>query len=306
MPRLARKKSNESIYHVMCRSISEIKLLKDEEDKLTYIGLIKKYKRLHNFLIYSYCFMDNHLHLIVDSNGADISHIMHGINFCYARYFNKKYTRHGHLFQDRFKSKIITTDRYLVTASAYIHNNPTDIEGYCNCPEKYKFSSLAVYLGLANDPFELIDPDFVLSLFANSPKQAREQYYKFVFKCSTNDIEGRDIEFEDEGTLYVNQRIILARNIEASKIIEFVSNNTNTPTAMFYAKHSRNSTIARALLVVLLKSTCNLNSPKICSLLGNITQANVSRLAGIGLKLIATNEKFSQIFEKGLRISEVM
>jgi putative transposase len=304
MPRLARKKSNESIYHVMCRSISEIKLLKDEEDKLAYINLIKKYKRLHNFLIYSYCFMDNHLHLIVDSNGADISQIMHGINFSYARYFNQKYKRHGHLFQDRFKSKIIETDRYLVTASAYIHNNPTDIEGFGNCPEKYRFSSLAVYLGLTNDPFELVDPIFVLSLFANSPKQARESYYKFVFECSNNNTE--DIEFENEGTLYANQRIILARNIEASKIIEFVSDNTNTPKAMFYAKHSRNSTAARALLVVLLKSSCNLNSPKICSVLGNITQANVSRLAGIGLNLIATNEKFSLIFEKGLRISEVI
>ena len=295
MPRLARIKSSESIYHVMCRSISEVKLLKDDEDKIKYISFIKFYKNLYKFKVYSYCFMDNHLHLIVDSNGADISKIMHGINFSYARYFNRKYKRHGHLFQDRFKSKIIATDSYLMTASAYIHNNPTDIDGFGDCPEKYKYSSLAVYLGLMDDSFELVDSSFILDIFGANPKQARERYYKFVFKCNINEKE--DIEFENEGTLYASQRIILTRNLEAEHIIEYVSINTNTPKAMFYTKHSKKHTNARALLVALLKNSCNYNSTKICTLLGNITQANVSRLSGIGVRLIEINENYRMIFE---------
>jgi putative transposase len=299
MPRLARKKSNESIYHVMCRSISEINLLNDDEDKLKYISLIKKYKKLYKFNIYSYCFMKNHLHLILDSNGADISRIMHGINFSYARYFNKKYKRHGHLFQDRFKSKIIDTDRYLITASAYIHNNPTDIEGFASNPEKYKFSSLAVYLGIINDPFGLVDSSFVLSLFGKNLKQVREQYYKFVFKCNNNIKE--DIEFENEGTLYASQRIILERNLEAEQLIEYVAQYANVSKATIFAKYGRKGTGTRALLVVLLKSLCNFNSRKICEVLGNITQANVSRLAGIGLGLMETDEKFRILFEEGVK-----
>ena len=296
MPRKAREKSHESIYHIMCRSISEIKLLKDEEDKLKYIELIKKYKNLHKFNIYSYCFMDNHLHLIIDSNGADISEIMHGINFSYAGYFNKKYKRHGHLFQDRFKSKIIATDGYLMAASAYIHNNPTDIEGYGSCPEEYIYSSLAVYLGLRSDPFELVESTFVLSMFGSNLKQARERYYELVFKCNSK--EKQDIEFENEGTLYASQHIILARNLEADQVMEYVARSTNTPKAMFYTKYSKKITKVRALLVILLKNSCNFNSARICSYLGNITQANVSRLSGIGLKLIETNESCSQIFER--------
>ena len=59
--------------------------------------------------------MDNHAHLLIDANGADISKVMHGINFSYAMYFNKKYEREGHLFKDRFKSKIVDDDRYLKT-----------------------------------------------------------------------------------------------------------------------------------------------------------------------------------------------
>jgi putative transposase len=303
MPRIARKKTNESIYHIMCRSISEIKLLKDEEDKLKYLEYVKNYQKIHKFIVYSYCLMDNHVHLIIDSNGADISQIMHGINFSYARYFNRKYKRHGHLFQDRFKSKIVDTDRYLLTASAYIHNNATDIDGFDNCPENYKFSSLAVYLGLMNDPFELIDSNYVLALFGNNLKQARERYYQFVFKCD-NKIE-QDIEFENEGTLYQSQRIILARNIDAEQIIKYVSQNTNTSKPMLYAKYNRKITKAKALLVILLKNYCNFNSIKICSVLGNVTQANVSRLAKVGLELIKTNEKYNMIFEGFFNIVNV-
>lgn len=299
MPRLARQKTNESIYHVMCRSISEIKLLKDDEDKLKYISLLNSYKSLHKFKIYSYCFMENHLHLIIDANGADISQFMHGINFSYACYFNKKYKRHGHLFQDRFKSKIIATDNYLVTASAYIHNNPTDIFGFETCPEKYKYSSLAVFLGLSHDSFGLVDPEFVLSLFGRHPKQARRRYYQFVFKCNIK--EKKEIEFEEEGTLYDSQRIILARNLEAKQIMDYVAQTTNTPRAMLLAKHNKKHTKARALLVILLKNACNYNSAKICAELGNITQSNVARLTGVGVRLIEENEDFGLIFESVYR-----
>ena len=118
----------------MCRSISEINLFKDDSDKRKYMALIKKYQRLFKFKVYGYCLMNNHVHLIIDANGSDISKVMHGINFSYAQYFNKRHKRHGHLFQDRFKSKIINNKRYLFAVSAYVHNNPTNIPEYNNCP----------------------------------------------------------------------------------------------------------------------------------------------------------------------------
>ena len=115
MARKARLKSGDAIYHIMCKSISEVNLFRDSEDKEKYLSLTKKYKKLYNVKIYGYCLMDNHAHLLIDANGADISKVMHGINFSYAMYFNKKYEREGHLFKDRFKSKIVDNDRYLKT-----------------------------------------------------------------------------------------------------------------------------------------------------------------------------------------------
>lgn len=65
------------------------------------------YQENYGFKVYGFCLMDNHAHFIIDVNGADISNIMHSINFKYAQVYNRKHKRHGHLFQDRFKSKIV-------------------------------------------------------------------------------------------------------------------------------------------------------------------------------------------------------
>ena len=296
MPRIARQKTFESIYHVMCRSISEIDMYTDDDDKLKYIFYIKKYQRIYKFKIYSYCFMSNHVHLIIDTNGADISKIMHGINFSYAQYYNRIHKRHGHLFQDRFKSKIIKYNNYLITASAYIHNNPKHIAEYATCPEKYEYSSLPIYLGLKRDPHDLLDANFILRLFGDNPKSAIKAYYSFVLKCDNDSIY--DIEFENEETFYVCQRKIIARSTIFKTIIEYVAKKTNTEKAILHTKNNKSATEARALLVLLMKSLCNYNSREICAYIGNITQTNVSRLIGIGLNLIKENPTYMNIFEE--------
>ena len=79
MPRKAREKTKDAIFHIMARSISEVDLFKDKDDKLKYISLVKKYQKLYKFRVYGYCLMDNHVHMIIDANGADISEIMHSI-----------------------------------------------------------------------------------------------------------------------------------------------------------------------------------------------------------------------------------
>ncbi len=83
MPRRAREKNAESIYHVMCRSVSEYQLFRDEEDKTYYLGLLKRYIDRYKCRIYAYCLMDSHLHLQLDPRGFDISRFMHSANVAY-------------------------------------------------------------------------------------------------------------------------------------------------------------------------------------------------------------------------------
>jgi putative transposase len=297
MPRMARVKTQDSIFHVICRSISEVDLFKTRDDKLKYISLIIKYQKVHNFKVYGYCLMDNHLHLLIDVNGADISTIMHSINFSYAQYFNWTHKRHGHLFQDRFRSKIIKDDRYMFTASAYIHKNAMDINQFKNCPEKYEFSSLAVYLGLRKDPFGLVSSSFVLGLFGRDPKEARERYKQFVFKCRQLKFYD-EVEFKNEPTEYKSQRIILARVFTEAEVIKYVAEKTNIKPIKFHTKHCRKVIEAKALLVLLMRSMCNFRCGDICRVLGNVTQAWVSRLCSMGVDLVDTNEKYRNMVEE--------
>lgn len=294
MPRKARDKSNDSIYHIMCRSISEVNLFKSKEDKLRYIGLIKKYQMVYEFKVYGYCLMDNHVHLLIDVNGANISSIMHSINFSYAQYFNKEHKRHGHLFQDRFRSKIITDERYLFTVSAYIHINATDIEEFKECPEKYEFSSLGIYLGLRCDPFDLICTSFVLSLFGKNPKSARKRYMRFVLNSNDKYLQP-EVEFENEETDYRSNRRILPRNHKAEDIISYIEDRMNISKLKLHMKNSRKAVEAKALLVLLMRSLCNYKCSDICRILGNITQSRVSKLCSIATELIDSNEQFRLI-----------
>jgi putative transposase len=294
MPRMARRKTNDSIFHVMCRSISEVDLFKNDDDKTRYMNLIKKYQKVYEFKVLGYCLMDNHAHLLIDVNGADISSIMHSINFSYAQYFNKVHKRHGHLFQDRFRSKIITDDRYLFAVSAYIHTNPMDIEKFKNCPEKYKFSSLSIYLGLRSDPYNLVCSNFVLSLFGNNPKSARERYIKFVYKCSDTKL-WRDVEFEGEETEYRSCRTILARNQSVDEIIDYIALKMNISKIKLHMKNSKAIVEAKALLVLLMRCVCNFKCSDICRTLGNITQSRVSKLCSIASELIDKEEKYRGI-----------
>ena len=305
MPRMARIKTFDSIFHIMCRSISEVELFKTIDDKLKYIYYIRKYQKIYEFKVYGYCLMNNHVHMLIDANGADISQIMHSINFAYAQYFNRFHKRHGHLFQDRFKSKIINNDRYLFAVSAYIHNNPMDITEFKNCPETYEFSSLSVYLGLRQDPYGLVSSSFVLSLFGKTSKAARNRYLRFV--CRSNNLKhNQEIEFENEITEYRSQRIILARNHNINDIIDYVASNMNIPRIKLHLKNCRNVVEAKALLVLLMRSVCNHKCSDICKNLGNITQARVSMLSSIGVELTEKNEKYRKMIEDFIKPSVIL
>ncbi|MBP1744990.1 MAG: transposase IS200-family protein [Firmicutes bacterium] len=295
MPRTAREKSDDSIFHIMVRSISEVTLFRTDKDKKVYLNLMKKYQHLYHFKVFAYCLMDNHAHFVIDVNGADISDIMHCTDLSYARYFNKVHKRHGHLFQDRFKSKIVKSDRYLRTVTGYIHNNPVDLRGFKANPEKYSFSSLPVYLNLQKDPFDLLDYNFINSFFRLNVKRlndgmsiSREGYLKFVNNC-TDPEKKKEFDFSGECSEYVSNINPLIRKFDINIVINYVAEKTGVESLLIYAKNSRSALNARAIAAFLLRSLCNCRCSDICRILGNITQSRASGLTRIGLDLVINN-----------------
>ncbi|WP_027622968.1 transposase [Clostridium lundense] len=297
MPRCERKKADNAIYHVMVKSITEVPLFKRHDDKIKYLHQMREYQKIFKFKVYAYCLMTNHGHFIIDCNGADISKIMHGLNFKYAVTFNCIHNRKGHLFQDRFKSKMVNSDRYLITLSAYVHNNALSIRGYENCPEKYKYSSLRAYLGIEKDNTGLLDEAFIMQMFSQNVRKARENYIKFVYICDNERIK-KELEFEKEKTEYRSERKIVVRNFKPEQISKFVAKETGINEMMLYVKNNKNARIIRALAALLMRSLCNYKCSDICKVLGNITQSRVSKLCSIGVEIISTGGKYKNIIDK--------
>ena len=125
MPRLARVTIEKSCYHIIARGNQKQTVFKEPTDYQKYLLLITRYKKKYKFKLFCFCLMPNHVHLIMEvDNPEHLNKIMRGLNLSYALYFNLKYKKVGHLWQDRFKSKIIEKDAYLIECIRYIESNP--------------------------------------------------------------------------------------------------------------------------------------------------------------------------------------
>lgn len=163
MPRQARKKSKSGIYHVMLRGINQQTIFQDEEDIDKFIQVLKECKAISGFKIFAYCLMSNHIHLLIKPEIEPLEQIFKRIGSRFVYWYNIKYQRVGHLFQDRYKSEPIESDSYLLAVIRYIHQNPVKA-GICKKVEDYKYSSYREYIKAAS----VVDSEFVFSMISKS------------------------------------------------------------------------------------------------------------------------------------------
>ncbi len=117
--------------------------------------------------------MGNHLHLLLKINETPLESVMKRIITKFVYFYNTKYARIGHLFQDRYKSEPVEDDEYLLQAVRYIHQNPVKA-GMCAKPGDYVFSSYNEYM-YGQAEIEVTDTEFVLSIM---PKPQLEEFHK--------------------------------------------------------------------------------------------------------------------------------
>ena len=157
MPRASRKKSESGVYHIMLRGINQQVIFEENEDYEKFIDVLKKYKIVCGYKLFAYCLMSNHIHIIIKEENENIDQIIKRIAGSYVYWYNSKYYRRGHLFQDRFRSEPIEDNNYLFAAIRYVHQNPLKAEIIDKLGE-YKYCSYSDYV---NEYSELIDKDFV-------------------------------------------------------------------------------------------------------------------------------------------------
>jgi REP element-mobilizing transposase RayT len=159
MARASRKLSSSGIYHVLIRGINQQRIFEDDEDCLRFLNDLRTAKERSGAHVFAYCLMGNHVHLIIGQGDEPLGQTIKRLSVCYVAWFNMKYARVGHLFQDRFKSEAVETDSYFVTVLCYLYQNPVKA-GLCRRSQDYRWSSRRV-LGKVDD---LIDADRLAEL----------------------------------------------------------------------------------------------------------------------------------------------
>ncbi|GBF32390.1 hypothetical protein DCCM_0584 [Desulfocucumis palustris] len=156
MARQCREKSSTGIYHVMLRGIDKREIFLDDQDREKFLFYLSRAKEKSNYIIYGYCLMDNHVHLLIEEGHELIGESIKRITVGYVQWHNIKYSRTGHLFQNRYKSEAIEDDTYFLTALRYIHQNPIKA-GLVQDISHYKWSSYTHYIEGAEQKLVSVD-----------------------------------------------------------------------------------------------------------------------------------------------------
>lgn len=143
MPRIPRTLMTYPSYHIISRGNQKQTVFSNDKDYTTYLKILRKAKHKYHILIYSYCLMPNHIHLLIETSSSStisMSKFMQWLNREYSAYFNQSYRTSGHLWQGRFISKPILKDKYMVHCFNYIESNPVRANMTDNIAD-YKWSS---------------------------------------------------------------------------------------------------------------------------------------------------------------------
>ncbi|MCR5402399.1 MAG: transposase [Butyrivibrio sp.] len=184
MPRRARNRSASGYMHIVVRGNGKQLLFEDVDDYRYYLKKLEKYCMDTEVRVCAYCLMDNHVHLLVKGETSAITLLMKKIGVSYSWYYNRKYERVGHLFQDRYKSEPVENDAYYLTAFRYILKNPQKA-GVCNASQ-YPWNSYRYY----DNPLPFMDLSAIRGLFGDASK-----YRRFI-----------EQEEEDQGLEYSEAR----------------------------------------------------------------------------------------------------
>lgn len=220
MPRRARIMSASGYMHIIVRGIGKQLLFEDDYDYRYYLAKLERYCMDTEVRVCAYCLMDNHVHLLVRGEHESIVLLMKKIGVSYSWYYNKKYEREGHLFQDRYKSEPIENEAYFLTAFRYILKNPQKA-GICSAMQ-YPWNSYRYY----DNPLPFMDLSAIHSLLGD-------------FRNYSKYIEGED---EDKGLEHSRNR---HGDSWAKEIMKRYLGIESGTTLQKYSKEDRNAALAK-------------------------------------------------------------
>jgi REP element-mobilizing transposase RayT len=182
MPRKSRIDVPGALHHIIARGIERRKIFKDDTDRDSFVNRLGKVMTDTQTDCFAWALIPNHFHLLLRTGQTPISTVMRRLLTGYAVQFNRRHRRHGHLFQNRYKSILCQHDSYLLELIRYIHLNPLRVKLIADYKslKQYEYTGHSTLLGKCNRGWQ--NTDYVLSLFDKTASKARLLYSKFVQK----------------------------------------------------------------------------------------------------------------------------
>lgn len=167
-------------YHIVQKGNEGREIFTSDNDKERFLSYLEDLNIRYHVMIHTYCLMDNHYHLLIETPEANLVKAMHTLNTSYTVYFNKRRGRGGHLFQGRYKSILVQANEYLHHLSRYIHLNPVRANIVREARD-YIWSSYRFFILESKIPTWLTT-DFILSCFDKDTQKAKALYKDFVLR----------------------------------------------------------------------------------------------------------------------------
>jgi len=180
MPRQARLDAPGTLHHVILRGLERGHIVQDEADRTEFLTRLGDGVIATGTRIYAWAILPNHAHLLLRSGPAGLPQFMRRFLTGYAIAFNRHHGRHGHLFQNRYKSIVCEEDVYFRELVRYIHLNPLRAKLVADLPalEGYPWSGHATLVG--RNPCTWQEREYVLAWFGATLGAGIRAYRAYV------------------------------------------------------------------------------------------------------------------------------
>jgi putative transposase len=207
MPRRLRIHVPGGFYHVTLRGNHQRAIFRSDGDARLLSAIVARAADRRTARVHAYCWMSNHLHLLVQVSVEPLASVMRDIASEYARAMQSELQTTGHFFERRYHATLVDTERYLKEVVRYIHLNPVEAKLVAN-PDEHRWCSHHQYLGAGRDPW--VTTDLVLQAFGLTRQHAVAAYRAFMEQRAVPDWSGK-LEFGGRASDVLGDDAFLAR-----------------------------------------------------------------------------------------------
>ena len=177
MPRQRRIHVSGGLYHAVLRGNHRQAIFDGSDDYLCFEDIVARALERYGASLFAYCWMTNHVHLAIRIADAPLGSVMGIVASRYARAKQRAVATTGHLFERRYRARLVDADRYLLALVRYVHLNPVRAR-MVDDPRDYRWSSHCAYLGAPCPRWLRIEP--VLEVLGRRADTARAAYHRFM------------------------------------------------------------------------------------------------------------------------------